>query len=474
MNPTISDINRRLVVISNRAPYNFEIDKGQVTPKKTIGGLVTALEPTIIDKQGAWIAWGTLPQLKQPIDLPPRNAAYKFYPVQLTEEEIQGFYHGFSNSVLWPLCHYFTDNLDIQLPQRSIYARVNGKYADMAVKVTKGRDFIWIQDYQLGLVPGMIRNQLPKARIGFFWHIPFPSVDVFSIIPGARGFLEGMLGADRIGFHVPHYVHNFLHAVEDLTKYHVNYEKRIVVAGKRQVQVDAWPISVDFDAIEKQAKKGANVRRAKILKEKISAGQVVLGVDRLDYTKGILERLYAIDRFFAKRPRYRGKVSFIQVAAPSRSEVETYQDLKFDIDRTVGEINGKYASLGWNPIHYFYKGFSFKEVVQLYTIADVALVTPLVDGMNLVAKEYVSAKIDNDGVLILSERTGSAHELREAIQVNPYDIEETEQALAYALKLSKQKRMKTMAQMRQRIKDWDIFKWNEAFLSGSPATFDEG
>ncbi len=471
-----SDLHRRLVVVSNRAPYTIRRAGERMKPVRSIGGLVTALEPAVMAKKGAWVAWGTSVRSYQqmaPVNLPPGRTSYKFYPVPLSSDEVSGFYYGFSNSVLWPLCHYFTDNLEIQLAQRRAYARVNAKYADLTLQIATKDDFIWVQDYQLGLVPGMIRQRLPEARIGFFWHIPFPSVDVFSILPGARGYVEAMLGADRIGFHVPNYVENFLKTVRELTRFEVDFQRGVVHYKEREVQVGAWPISVDYKLIEHRAGRPSVQKKAERLKESLSAGRVILGVDRMDYTKGILERLYAIERFFQRRPKYRGRVSFIQVAAPSRSQVGSYRELKENIDQIVGRINGKYASLGWTPVHYFYKGFSFEELLQLYIIADVALITPLIDGMNLVAKEYVSAKLENNGVLILSERTGAAKELKEALLVNPYDIEATVDALSTALRMSVRERRKRMIALRDRIRNWDIFRWVEAFLSGTPAPFEE-
>ncbi|TKJ39049.1 trehalose-6-phosphate synthase [candidate division LCP-89 bacterium B3_LCP] len=470
----ISDRERRLIVVSNRAPYSFRKIGGKIQPVKSIGGLVTAMEPAVMSRRGAWIAWGTsgrTRKLNMPVALPATNPAYTFYPVPLSADEVSDFYYGFSNSVLWPLCHYFTDNLDIQIPERRAYARVNSRFTDIVLQVAQEEDFIWVHDYQLGLVPGLVRQRLPNARIGFFWHIPFPHVDVFSILPGARGFLEALLGADRIGFHVPDYVENFLKSVETLTSHTVDFENNEVEINGRRVQVGAWPISVDFPYLEGYASKIRYQKKAQKIKDGIFADRIILGVDRLDYTKGILERLYAIDRFFQKRPKYRGKVSFLQIAAPSRSQVGSYRHLKDRIDQVVGDINGKYAQLGWTPVHYFYKGFSFEEVIHLYMAADIALITPLIDGMNLVAKEYVSTRVDNTGVLILSERTGAAKELREAIPVNPYDVENTVDALSNAIKMSRREQRKRMTALRSRVREWDIFRWADDFLSGEPASF---
>jgi len=470
-----SDSERRLIVVSNRAPYSFRQVGSEIQPIRSIGGLVTALEPAVIARQGAWIAWGSplkAQRFRSKIEFPPGQNAYTFHPVPLSHDEVSDFYYGFSNSVLWPLCHYFTDHLDIQIPERRAYARVNNRFADVALQVAGENDFIWVQDYQLGLVPGIIRQQRPEARIGLFWHIPFPDVDVFSIMPGARGFIDAMLGADRIGFHAPKYVENFLRTVTALTSHDVDLASGIIVSKGREVQVGAWPISVDFKVIESKAGKASFQHKAQKIRRGLSADRVILSVDRLDYTKGILERLYAVDRFFSKHPKYRRKVSFIQVSAPSRSQVGSYINLKEEIDRVVGQINGKYAQLGWTPVHYFYKGFSFDELLALYLAADIALITPLIDGMNLVAKEYVSARRDNTGVLILSERTGAAMELKEAIPVNPYDVESSVYAITRALKMSRREQRQRMIHLRQKIKNWDIFRWVDAYLAGEPAEFD--
>ena len=470
-----TDSDRRLIVVSNRAPYSFRKVGDKVQPVRSIGGLVTALEPAVMARNGAWIAWGTSSKSRRPhseVKLPPNKPSYTFHPILLSSDEVSDFYYGFSNSVLWPLCHYFTGNLDVQIQERRAYARVNGRFANLALQIASPGDFIWVQDYQLGLVPGMIRQKLPDARVGFFWHIPFPDVDVFSILPGARGFIEAMLGADRIGFHVPNYVESFLKTVSRLTSHEVDPDTGRVIFKGREVQVGAWPISVDYKTINDRAGLASIQKKALKIRETFSAERIILGVDRLDYTKGILERLFAIDRFFLKHPKYRGKVSFIQVAAPSRSQVGSYRDLKAKIERTVGEINGKYARLGWTPVHYFYKGFNFDEVLILYLAADVALVTPLIDGMNLVAKEYVSARLDNTGVLILSERTGAARELKEAIPVNPYDVEGTVDAISRALRMSRREQRQRMIALRNRVRNWDIFRWADAFLSGQPASFD--
>ena len=471
-----SDKDRRLIVVSNRAPYSFRKIGDKVQPVRSIGGLITALEPAIVARKGAWIAWGASERarrLKSSIELPPDKPSYTFHPVPLSPDEVSDYYYGFSNSVLWPLCHYFTGNLDVQIPERRAYARVNSRFADLVVQTARQDDFIWVQDYQLGLVPGMVRQKLPDARIGFFWHIPFPDVNVFSILPGARGFIEAMLGADRIGFHVPNYAENFLITVRTLTSHEVDRDNGIVRFKGRQVEVGSWPISVDFKAIENRASLVSNQKKAQTIREGVSAERIILGIDRLDYTKGILERLHAIDRFFLKHPKFRRKVSFIQVAAPSRSQVGSYRDLKEKIDRVVGNINGKYAQLGWTPVHYFYKGFGFEEVLHLYMASDIALITPLIDGMNLVAKEYVSARRDNTGALILSERTGAARELREAIFVNPYDVDGTSDAITYTLRMSRREQRQRMTALRNRVKNWDIFRWTDAFLSGQPAAFED-
>lgn len=426
-------------------------------------------------RRGAWIAWGTSirsQSIKPGIQLPSDNPSFTFYPVPLSSDEISDFYYGFSNSVLWPLSHYFIDNLDIQIAKRRAYARVNNRYADLVLQVANDEDFIWVQDYQLGLVPGIIRQQLPQARIGFFWHIPFPHVDVFSILPGARGFIEALLGADRIGFHVPNYVQNFLQSVAVLTSHPVNFERSEIYFKERTIQVGAWPISVDFKRIETLARRLSFQKKARKIRDNFNANKIVLGVDRLDYTKGILERLFAIDRFFLKHPKYRGKVSFIQVAAPSRSQVGSYRELRGKIDRIVGNINGKYAQLGWSPVYYFYKGFSFEEVLHLYLAADIALVTPLIDGMNLVAKEFISARCEDPGVLMLSERTGAARELKEALMENPYDVESTIDALMQALRMTRHEQRKRMSALRCRVQNWDIYHWAEAFLAGQPALFE--
>ncbi len=281
-----------------------------------------------------------------------------------------------------------------------------------------------------------------------------------------------MLGADRIGFHIPGYVNNFLESVHELTKHEVDFDTGVVRLKDRTVQVGAWPVSVDFRSIENEAARAIKSGKTQTIRKKMSADKLIISIDRLDYTKGIPERLYAIDRFFLKRPGFRGKVSFLIVTAPSRSHVGSYIDLKKRIDGIVGEINGKYSQLGWTPIHYFYKGLSFKDVLNLYLASDIALITPLIDGMNLVAKEYVAAQIDNTGILILSERTGAAKELKEAIQVNPYDVENVVDAITESLRMSKREERKRMTALRNRVKAWDIHSWSSAFLSGQAATFD--
>ncbi|HEY9746360.1 MAG TPA: trehalose-6-phosphate synthase, partial [Oculatellaceae cyanobacterium] len=435
--------------------------------------------PVLRENGGLWICWEGATRRIEEFDETPTLASlteiqhailpYDIRTVALTETEINHYYYGYANALLWPLFHYFPSRCDFS-DERDWpnYLSANGKFAEMTVQETTDDDWIWVQDYHLFLVPQLIREKAAKRKIGFFCHIPFPNFEMFRILPKRKEVLEGLLGSDLIGFHIPEYVEHFLECVSKLLPqdvYEVDFDKKQVKAGNRIVQVAAFPISIDYQLLVSTAASKPIQDKLWELRETYSVQHIGIGLDRLDYTKGILERLEAIRTFFEKYPEYKKRLTFIQIASPTRTEVKMYREMKEQVDQAVGRINGLLSEDNWSPIQYFYRSMSLEELLPYFLLADFCLTTPLRDGMNLVAKEYCASRLNNDGVLILSEFAGAAYELEQAILVNPSDTEEVADAIYQALQMEPTLQQANMRKLRKTIAENDIHRWVQSFLS---------
>jgi trehalose 6-phosphate synthase/phosphatase len=453
-----------LVVVSNRLPVRAERRHGKLSLTRSPGGLVSALDPVLKRLGGVWVGWAGVAQ--EDIDAAggltiPAEDGVCYRQVPLSARELTQYYGGFSNRTLWPLFHYFVGRTTIDAATWHAYERVNERFARAIVEDARRGALVWVQDYQLLLVPQYLRRLVPDARIAFFLHIPFPATDVFRVLPWSRSLLRGMLASDLVGFQVQAYGWHFLNSAQRLLGCEVDGMTGIARFEGREVSVQVHPIAVDVGHIESLARGHAPPARDA---ERVAE---VLGVDRLDYTKGLYERLMAVERFLERYGSYRHRVRFTQLLVPSRERVAEYSQLKRQIDETVGRINGRFSEGGWVPIRYLVRSLPHEELVPLYRQADVALVTPLRDGMNLVAKEYIAAQLENDGVLILSEMAGAAEELQEALVVNPFDVEAVAEALHRAISMPPDERRARMSALRDRVRVQDVHAWVRRFLDGA-------
>lgn len=459
----------RLLIVSNRLPVTVDRRAGELTYHASVGGLATGLGSYTdsTSRVTQWIGWPAIstPRLDAGERAEMRETLcgdYSCEPVLLTDRDVADYYYGFSNRTLWPLFHNFTENIEYNTKTWAAYERVNRKFADAVAEIADPADIIWVQDYQLLLVPAMLRERLPDAAIGFFLHIPFPSFETFRMLPWRRQIVEGLLGADLVGFHTYDYARHFLTSARSLVGMSEQHGQ-LHVNGRR-VLVDAFPMGIDFKRYSKAAKSRSAARQIQQLKASEGDRKIVLSVDRLDYTKGIPGRLRAFDRFLEEHPEWREKVMMICVAVPSRSQVKEYRHLKEEIDRLVGQLNGRWGTIGWIPVRYMYRSLPFDRLTGLYAGSDVALVTPLRDGMNLVAKEYCAARNDLTGVLVLSEMAGAAKELGEAVLVNPNDSDAMVAALLDAIEMPADEQAERMEALRHRIERYDVFRWVNDFL----------
>jgi trehalose 6-phosphate synthase/phosphatase len=433
-----------------------------------MGGLATGLSGLKKKGESLWIGWPGLASddlskedRKEITAILKRD--YNSVPVDLTREDLDTFYYGFCNNVLWPLFHYFTSYAIYDNSLWEAYKRVNSIYLEKVLETAGSEDTIWIHDYQLMLLPQLIRKKLPETRIGFFLHIPFPSFEVFRLLPWRTEILTGVLGADLIGFHSYDYARHFISSVRRLLG--VENNMSFVQFDHRLSSIDVFPMGIDY---KKYASALSNKRVQQSMSDAargLKSFRVILSVDRLDYSKGIPERLKAYELLLEHNPEYREKVVLLLIAVPSRTQVDQYQALKSEIDELISMINGKYGTIGWVPIQYFYYGLPFETLTALYGLADVLLVTPLRDGMNLVAKEFVATHEGSGGVLILSETAGSARELGEALLINPNNIEEIASALKTALEMDKKEQVLRNAVMNERLRRYDIVAWTNDFLN---------
>ncbi len=451
-----------LVVVSNRLPFTAKRDGDRVTFAQAPGGLATAVHAALNGKGGRWIGWSGLPEeeLSSAGDPEfPHKDRITYVPVPLSRHEVLRYYGHFANRTLWPTFHYFLSRVNFDTPAWSVYDRVNERFAQITARESPDDATIWIHDYQLLRTPHHLRRLKPNARIGFFLHIPFPSADVFRALPWSRPLLRGMLGADYIGFHTMVFVNHFFASAERLLGCETDRESMTLLYEGRVVTLGVHPISIDFDAMDRMA------REALANDPSLPSGaRLILGADRIDYTKGILQRLLAVERLLDRHPEHRGRIVFTQIAVPSRERVPEYSELKREVDEAVGRINGRFSDRGWSPIRYLSRSLSPAVLAGLYARADIALVTPLRDGMNLVAKEYVAAQVGEPGVLVLSELAGAAEELQEAVLVNPFDVDGMSEALAAALEMPREERRARMSALRDRVRSNDVTAWRTRYL----------
>jgi len=455
----IADTNRAIVVVSNRLPFTFTRTADGIERSPSAGGLISALKPVLRKRGGTWIGWSGV-DLHEDERLPTDAEPYRITPVVLSETEIARYYHGFSNRTLWPLMHSLSARVRFDSRDWETYKLVNDRFGEAAAGEAKDAGFVWVHDYQLMLAPTRIRRDLPETTIGFFLHIPFPPHDIFRLLPWDRELLRGMLAADLIGFHVRSYAWNFFDCVERSLGARVNRTAGLVEYGDHTTRIGAYPIGIDFELFESLA-------LAAPAQPETQRERVVLGVDRLDYTKGIPERMRAFEHMLELHPEHSEKVVLLQLTVPSRSQVAEYKQLKREIDELVGRINGRFATADWSPIRYLYRFVDQKRLCSIYRDADVALVTPLRDGMNLVAKEYVACQVADPGVLVLSKLAGAAQTMREALRVNPYDIDGMAEAIHRALEMDEAERRSRIVALRRRERRDNIEAWVRTFLEAS-------
>jgi trehalose 6-phosphate synthase/phosphatase len=464
----------RLFIVSNRLPFSVDREGDQVNIRQSSGGLVSAIksyfESDQSNKEGItekmWMGVADFSNEDWETEVAPRMEKYDFtaYPLFVDKTVYKDYYNGFANSVLWPLFHYFPSIAEYQTHYYDAYVKVNSQFAERLAEVVKPGDTVWIHDYQLMLLPEMLRAKQPDINIGFFLHIPFPSYEILRLMPGEwkNSLLRGLMGADLIGFHTHDYVQHFMQSVKMLLGvdnyfYTMQYQDRLVKA-------DLFPIGIDYNKFHKAAYDTEVLELRNDIKRNFESKKIIFSVDRLDYTKGLMDRLNGFEYFLTQNPQWQEKVVFVLNIVPSRDEIPAYLDRKRQIEEKIGTLNGKFSSISWQPVIYRYNHLPFSELSALYQAADVALITPLRDGMNLVAKEYVASSSTQRGVLILSELAGAASELNEAILVNPTDVVDVSNAIVKALNMPAHEQKHRMALMQKRLADYDVVKWVNEFL----------
>ncbi|MCR9251608.1 MAG: bifunctional alpha,alpha-trehalose-phosphate synthase (UDP-forming)/trehalose-phosphatase [bacterium] len=454
----------KTIIVSNRLPVKISEEEGELVYKPSEGGLATGLGSIYKQGENIWVGWPGLAITKdvEKKAITKQLAKENMKPVFLSAQEIEDFYEGFSNETLWPNFHYFNQYVVYNEELWKAYQKVNAKFAKYLEEVVEPDDTLWIHDYQLLLLPEMIRAKFPKLSIGFFLHIPFPSYESFRLLPWRRELLNGMLGSDFLGFHTYDDMRHFLSSVNRLAG--LGNSNGQINLPDRKVLVDALPMGIDYERYATTAASPETIAREVRYRTSVGDQKLILSIDRLDYSKGIPQRLRAFELFLERNPQYLNKVSLIMVVVPSRDQVPKYKQLKEEVDLLVGRINGKYGRLNWTPIHYFYRSFPLHGLSALYRMAHVALVTPMRDGMNLVCKEYIASKLDKKGVLILSEMAGAAKELSDSILINPNDIEQYVTALETALSMPEEEQMKHMQTMQESLKRYNIHHWVNLFM----------
>ncbi|HWO43160.1 MAG TPA: bifunctional alpha,alpha-trehalose-phosphate synthase (UDP-forming)/trehalose-phosphatase [Candidatus Eisenbacteria bacterium] len=472
----------RLVVVSNRLPFNAVVENGEVVFHESAGGLVTGLASYIefrrrtraLTSGHIWVGWpgsSIGPELRESLR-EQALASFQSFPVFLSEEEMEQFYLGFCNATIWPLFHYFPSFAIYEPAYWEQYKHVNQVFCDSLEEVLKDDDVVWVHDYHLMLLPRLLKARRPRLSVGFFLHIPFPSFEVFRLLPveWRREILEGLLGADLVGFHTYEYTQHFLQSTLRILGY--EHHMGQILTADHIVKADSFPIGIDFDRFASAPADPAIEQEVQELKKTVSDVKIILSVDRLDYSKGILNRLEGYEAFLELEPQHHGKIVLLMIVVPSRIGVRQYERMKRQIEEAVGKINGRFGRVGWTPVLYQYRSVPFTSLVAFYAASDICLVTPLRDGMNLVAKEYVATRRDGPGVLILSEMAGSAKELPEAITVNPNDRLEIARAIKDALETPVTEQKKRNAMMQRRLRRYDVTRWANEFLEALGAMRD--
>lgn len=472
--------NPKTIIVSNRLPLQISIEDDKLEVSPSVGGLATGMKSVHAEGNGIWVGWSGITEEelddKLKLEVEQRIKDEKCVTVNLTQKDIDDYYLGFSNRALWPLFHYFMEYTAFETSEWNAYVRVNEKFAEAILKELNDGDTVWVHDYQLLLLPELIREKRPKVTIGFFLHIPFPSYEIFRTFPWRSEVLKGILGADLIGFHTYDYERHFLSSIKRILRLDVQFNE--ISFHNRIIKVDSFPMGIDYQKFWDAGYKHNNETEEKSdlqrrLDEHIdpqNKKKLVLSIDRMDYTKGIPNRIKAFEYFLNKYPQYKEKVRLVMLAVPSRSNVPQYKKLKRETDELVGRINGQFATVSWTPIWYYYRSLPFADLIDLYTSADVALITPVRDGMNLVAKEYVATRTNRTGVLILSEMAGAAKEMNEALLINPNSYDDFSDTLQRALEMSKTEQNTRMKFLQKRLKRYDVEKWAKEFLSALDAT----
>lgn len=465
---------RKLIVVSNRLPATVTSGPGGLSLKPSSAGLVTALRPILQKKRGYWIGWPGGEFDGEELDRLLRSESeargdYQLISVGLTTEERKDFYYGFSNEIVWPLFHDLQSRCNFDPAYWEAYLNVNRKFAQVVARVADNKSIVWIHDYQLMLAAEAVRQLGQNCRLGFFQHIPFPPLDIFEKLPWRTQILRALFEFDVIGFQTPRDLRNFFSCVRHLLpdlEIHRKEDKLRARANGRTVSVGSYPIGIDFNEFSREAEREEVAERAAEIRENVVGRQIVLGVDRLDYTKGVPERLRAFQHLLASHEDVRRQISLIQVIVPSREEIPKYQELKLEIETLISQINGHYGDSGWVPIHYIHRHLERPELLAHYRVADIALVTSLKDGMNLVSKEFCASQAGDKGVLVLSEFAGSAGQLGHgALMVNPYDIEGVAHALYRGFCMAEKERQVRMRKLRRKIRHEDVFWWCDRYFS---------
>ena len=453
----------RVLIVSNRLPVTARETQGAVHLARSVGGLATGLRSTHAASESWWIGWlGDLRlDAKQRHQLKEQLDAMRASAVALDASDARTFYSKLSNGILWPLAHDRLDRLPLTLDGWDAYERVNERFADAVAERWRPGDLVWVHDYHLMRLPTLLRKRIPEARIGFFLHIPFPNPEIFFVLPARKWLVEGMLGADLIGFHTRRYRGHFTAALRRLLGLEMDADSHVRWEN-RAVQLGVFPMGIDAESFNtRSADPGVIV---KALGHKPGKERLILGIDRLDYSKGIPRRLAAIERLLEEHPEWRRNIRFLQVAVPSRGSVGAYRSFRREVEQLVSRINGRFGTSTWMPIHYMHQSLDPDDLIALYRAADVMLVTPVRDGMNLVAKEFIACRNDESGVLVLSEFAGAADEMRDALIVNPYDISGVSESIHSALTMDSAERRRRMRMLRMHVFEYDVQWWTQEFL----------
>jgi len=465
----------RFFVASNRQPYTHVIKHGKVESSRGIGGVITALDPVMQSCQGTWVAFGdgeadrVIANSEGKVKVPLDNPRYTLKRVWLTKEEEQGYYYGFSNSAIWPLCHTTFKRPVFRGEDWEYYKKVNLKMAHAIIEEAGDcKSFIWVQDYHFCLLPKYLKELRPNQFIiAHFWHIPWPGYETFRVCPQKKEILEGLLASDLLGFHIRYHCMNFLDVIDREIESKIDRERMSIVRNNHETLIRPYPISIDFDQMkeESDSSKVQDVMNGFIEEYRLNEMKVIVGLDRIDYTKGLPEKFLAIDQLFEDHPELIGKVMLLQIGVVSRLHIQDYKDLNDELNSLAEDINWKHAKDGWKPIIFIRRQFSQEQLLALYRLSDVGIVSSLHDGMNLVAKEYITSCAEKKGMLVLSQFTGAAREFLDAILINPFDRRQFSEGIYQALSISEEERVKRMGKMREIVKDNNIYRWAGKIIS---------